>query len=81
MVNKPAGIPEEIKHYINGELVDSVSGETFDILEPTTNENYMTAPLGGQEEADAAVAAAKAAFDEGSWAGASSTQSRTRSRR
>lgn len=68
MAEKPAGIPEEIKHYINGEYVDSTSGETFDILEPTTNENFLTAPLGGQNEADAAIAAAKAAFDEGSWA-------------
>ena len=48
MAEKPAGIPEEIKHYINGEYVDSTSGETFDILEPTTNENFLTAPLGGQ---------------------------------
>lgn len=68
MANKPAGLPDHIRHYINGELVDSISGDTFDVLEPTTNETYIQCASGDKADADAAVAAAKAAFDEGSWA-------------
>ena len=68
MANKPAGLPDHIRHYINGELFDSISGDTFDVLEPTTNETYIQCASGDKADADAAVAAAKAAFDEGSWA-------------
>lgn len=66
-MNKPAGLPEKIQHYINGEFVDSVSGETFDVLEPTTNQTYAQAASGSQADVDLAVAAAKQAFDEGPW--------------
>ena len=31
---------QTFKNVINGELVDSVSGETYDILDPTTGEVY-----------------------------------------
>ncbi|HHW84238.1 MAG TPA: 5-carboxymethyl-2-hydroxymuconate semialdehyde dehydrogenase [Actinomycetales bacterium] len=67
MTSVPAGLPEKIQHYINGELVDSASGEWFDVLEPTTNENYIQCASGDKADVDAAVAAAKKAFDEGPW--------------
>ncbi|MFY9262083.1 MAG: 5-carboxymethyl-2-hydroxymuconate semialdehyde dehydrogenase [Actinomycetaceae bacterium] len=66
-MNKPAGLPDKIRHYINGEFVDSVSGETFDVLEPTTNQVYLQAAAGSQADVDRAVAAAKKAFEEGPW--------------
>ena len=31
------------RNVINGELVDSVSGETYDVLDPTTGEVYAQA--------------------------------------
>ncbi|KTR87188.1 5-carboxymethyl-2-hydroxymuconate semialdehyde dehydrogenase [Leucobacter chromiiresistens] len=64
---KPAGLPDRIRHFIDGEFVDSVGGETFDVLDPVTNENYITAAAGQQADIDRAVAAAKRAFTEGPW--------------
>ena len=37
----PADMPEKIRHYINGEFVDSIDGEEFDVLNPVTNEPYI----------------------------------------
>lgn len=67
MANRPEGLPDHIQHYINGENVDSVSGETFDVLEPTTNETYIQCASGDKEDVDRAVKAARKAFDEGPW--------------
>ncbi|WP_209325608.1 5-carboxymethyl-2-hydroxymuconate semialdehyde dehydrogenase [Brevibacterium renqingii] len=63
----PASVPEKIRHYINGEFVDSIDGEEFDVLNPVTNEPYIKAASGRKADIEAAVASAKAAFDEGPW--------------
>ena len=63
----PAGLPEKIRHYIDGEFVDSVGGETFDVLDPVSNETYVTAAAGQKADVDLAVAAATRAFREGPW--------------
>ncbi|HEY3471646.1 MAG TPA: 5-carboxymethyl-2-hydroxymuconate semialdehyde dehydrogenase [Amycolatopsis sp.] len=63
----PDGLPGELKHYIGGELVDSVSGKTFDVLDPVTNTPYVTAAAGQAEDVGRAVAAARAAFTDGPW--------------
>ena len=52
----PAGLPEKIRHYIDGEFVDSVEGETFDVLDPVTNETYVTAAAGQKADVDLEVA-------------------------
>jgi len=67
MTHKPEGLPQKIQHYINGEFVDSVSGATFDVLEPAGNTVYSTAAAGQQEDIDLAVAAATEAFTNGPW--------------
>ncbi|MGC4109077.1 MAG: gamma-aminobutyraldehyde dehydrogenase [Nocardioides sp.] len=54
---------QTFQNVINGELVDSVSGETYDIVDPTTGEVYAQAPLSGAEDVDRAYAAADAAFE------------------
>jgi len=64
---KPADLPEVLRHYIGGEFTESVSGETFDVLEPTTNETYIQCASGDKADVDKAVAAARKAFDEGPW--------------
>ncbi|GAA1870031.1 5-carboxymethyl-2-hydroxymuconate semialdehyde dehydrogenase [Brevibacterium marinum] len=64
----PANLPEKIRHYINGEFVDSIDGEEFDVINPVTNEPYITAASGKKADVDAAVASAKQAFDDGPWA-------------
>src|SRR6478735_2184890 len=48
---------------VNGELVESVSGETYDVIDPTTGEVYAQAPKSGDEDIDRAYAAADAAFE------------------
>ncbi|MBN9643220.1 5-carboxymethyl-2-hydroxymuconate semialdehyde dehydrogenase [Corynebacterium mendelii] len=64
---QPAHMPDKIRHYIGGEFRDSIDGETFDVLNPVTNEAYIQAASGKKQDIDAAVAAAKQAFDEGPW--------------
>jgi betaine-aldehyde dehydrogenase len=54
---------QTFKNVINGELVDGASGETYDIVDPTTGEVYAQAPKSGPEDVDRAYAAAQAAFE------------------
>ena len=60
---KPEGLPDLIRHYIDGQSVDSVDGDTFDVLDPVTNQPYIKAASGKTADVDKAVAAAKAAFE------------------
>jgi 5-carboxymethyl-2-hydroxymuconic-semialdehyde dehydrogenase len=64
---RPENLPKKILHFIGGEFVDSVSGKTFDVLDPVSNETYVQAAAGQAEDIDRAVAAAKDAFDNGPW--------------
>jgi 5-carboxymethyl-2-hydroxymuconic-semialdehyde dehydrogenase len=63
----PAGLPDRIRHYIDGAFADSVDGGTFEVLDPVTNEPYTTAAAGTKADIDRAVAAATRAFREGPW--------------
>ena len=56
------------KNVVNGELVDAASGETYDVVDPSTGEIYARAPMSGAEDVDRAYAAADAAFE--GWGGA-----------
>ncbi len=51
-----------VKNFINGELVDSVSGGTMPIVDPSTGEKYGTAPISNEQDIDNAYRAAAAAF-------------------
>jgi betaine-aldehyde dehydrogenase len=55
----------KFQNVVDGKLVDSVSGETYDVIDPTTGEVYATAPMSGPADLDQAYAAADRAFD--SW--------------
>ena len=63
----PENLPQQIQHYIDGKQVGSISGKTFEVLDPVSNQAYATAAAGQKEDIDLAVAAAKRAFDEGPW--------------
>ena len=63
----PAELPDRIRHYIDGSFVDSIDGDTFDVLDPVTNETYVQAAAGKKADIDRAVAAARRAFTEGPW--------------
>jgi 5-carboxymethyl-2-hydroxymuconic-semialdehyde dehydrogenase len=63
----PADLPDRIRHYIGGKLVDSADGGTFDVLDPVSDEVYVRAAAGQAADVDRAVAAARAAFTDGPW--------------
>ena len=64
----PDGLPSSIRHYIDGRFVDSVDGDTFDVLDPVSNQTYATAAAGQKEDIDLAVAAAtKRVRQTGPW--------------
>ncbi len=54
---------QRFQNVINGDLVDAVSGETYDVVDPTTGEVYAAAPKSGAEDVDRAYAAASKAFE------------------
>jgi acyl-CoA reductase-like NAD-dependent aldehyde dehydrogenase len=60
------GEPLALDMYIDGKRVGARSGERFDVLNPATGEPYATVPKADVEDVDAAVDAARRAF-EGSW--------------
>lgn len=55
------------KLFINGEFVDSVSGKTFETIDPRTEEVITNVAEGDKEDVDLAVKAARDAFDHGPW--------------
>jgi len=56
------------KMFIDGEYVDSSSGERFELVEPSTGKALATVPHATVDDLDRAVAAARRALDEGPWA-------------
>jgi acyl-CoA reductase-like NAD-dependent aldehyde dehydrogenase len=53
--------------YIDGKWVDPRSGSTFETYNPATGEVLEIVAAAGPDDADAAVMAARHAFDDGSW--------------
>ena len=53
-----------VKNFIGGEFVDSVSGATMPLVDPSTGERYGTAPVSNEEDVDPAYAAAAKAFTD-----------------
>uniref|UniRef100_A0A2N9FXW9 Aldehyde dehydrogenase 1 n=1 Tax=Fagus sylvatica TaxID=28930 RepID=A0A2N9FXW9_FAGSY len=53
--------------FINGEFVDSISGKTFETIDPRTGEVTARISEGDKEDIDLAVKAARHAFDYGPW--------------
>src|SRR5213593_4749575 len=56
--------PTVARMVIGGESVDAADGQTFDVVNPAIGRTIATAPLGGKEDVDRAVAAAQKAFEE-----------------
>ena len=55
------------KLFIDGEFVESESGETFETLDPGTGAVIARVACGGPADAEKAIAAARRAFDQGEW--------------
>ena len=67
----PAGVSADVKTYqlfINGEWNDSSSDKSFPVYDPSTEEVIAQVPDANAKDVDRAVAAAKAAFEDGPWA-------------
>jgi len=69
--------PQACLQYVDGRFVPARSGRTFEVLDPSTEEVIATVPDSGAADVDAAVAAARRAFDEGPW-GRTTAQERGR---
>jgi acyl-CoA reductase-like NAD-dependent aldehyde dehydrogenase len=58
---------DALQNFIDGKWVDAQDGERFDVFNPATGAVIATAPHSKAADVDAAVAAARRTFDEGTW--------------
>jgi acyl-CoA reductase-like NAD-dependent aldehyde dehydrogenase len=58
---------DALQNFIDGKWVDAQDGERFDVFNPATGAVIATAAHSKPTDVDAAVAAARRAFDEGTW--------------
>ncbi|MGR3812832.1 MAG: aldehyde dehydrogenase family protein [Cognatishimia activa] len=59
--------PYQARHYINGAYLDSADGQVSDRMSPSHGVLVSQAALGSVIETEAAIGAARAAFDDGRW--------------
>ncbi|MXX17076.1 MAG: aldehyde dehydrogenase family protein, partial [Gammaproteobacteria bacterium] len=59
--------------FIGGDWCDPAGGKWFDSIEPYTGRPWARIPHGGPEDVEAAVAAARHAFEQGDWARTNAT--------
>ncbi|HEU65607.1 MAG TPA: aldehyde dehydrogenase family protein, partial [Chloroflexi bacterium] len=64
---------EHYKLFINGDFVNAADGKTFQTFDPGTESPIATVAQAGKADAEAAIAAARRAFDSGIWSGLSPT--------
>ena len=55
------------QHFINGQFAGPASGETFDLINPATEEPTTDAARGSAADVEAAVRAARDVFEAGDW--------------
>ena len=60
---------DHYKLFIDGEFVDASDGKTFETIDPGTGQPFATIAQAGRADAEAAIAAARHAFDRGDWSG------------
>jgi acyl-CoA reductase-like NAD-dependent aldehyde dehydrogenase/alcohol dehydrogenase class IV len=60
---------EQYKLFIDGKFVDAASGKTFESIDPGTEAPLATIAQAGKADAEAAIAAARKAFNSGVWSG------------
>ena len=66
----PGGVKTDVRTYqmyINGDWVDSKSNKTFPVYDPAAEETIAQVPDSNADDVNRAVAAARAAFDDGAW--------------
>ena len=60
---------DQYKLFINGEFQDAASGKRFESIDPGTEMQIAELAMAGKEDAEAAIAAARSAFERGDWSG------------
>lgn len=70
-ISKASAIRFRDKAFIDGKAVPARSGRTFASINPATGETLAQVALGGEEDIDLAVAAARRSFESGAWSRAS----------
>lgn len=63
----PRSDVRDYRMYIDGRWTDAASGETYDVIDPASEEVIARVPKGGIADAEQAVRAAREAFDNGPW--------------
>src|SRR5438105_4692977 len=58
---------KQFDHFIGGQFVPSISKQTFEDINPATDEVIARVANGGPEDVDAAVTSAHQAFEHGPW--------------
>src|SRR2546423_5451717 len=67
-VDTASGV-RDYKNYVGGDWIEASSGETFDVINPATEEVIATVPNMSREDAQGAIGTAREAFDSGVWSG------------
>ncbi|CAM3675910.1 aldehyde dehydrogenase [Mesobacillus zeae] len=60
---------KDAKLFINGEYRDSISGESFDTFDPSTNQKLASVARASEEDARVAIDVAQQTFRSGVWSG------------
>ncbi len=60
---------DHYKLFIDGEFVDARDGKAFQSIDPGTGLPFATVAQAGKADAEAAIEAARRAFDRGDWSG------------
>eukprot|EP00344_Euplotes_crassus_P004148 CAMPEP_0196994232 /NCGR_PEP_ID=MMETSP1380-20130617/560_1 /TAXON_ID=5936 /ORGANISM="Euplotes crassus, Strain CT5" /LENGTH=503 /DNA_ID=CAMNT_0042409555 /DNA_START=21 /DNA_END=1535 /DNA_ORIENTATION=- len=66
-------VPKQTQLFIDGQWCNSVKGETFETIDPFTEEPITQVQRASREDVDKAVLAARIAFDHGPWRRMSAT--------
>src|SRR3984885_912482 len=74
-----AALPDNLRTraFINGEFLDAADGATFESLSPATGQVIATVAACAEADVDRAAAAARAAFERGSWSRSAPAERKT----
>ncbi|HEX5879098.1 MAG TPA: aldehyde dehydrogenase family protein, partial [Actinomycetota bacterium] len=62
-------MPADYQLFVDGASTDAAGGEIFETIDPSTGRAHATVARAGKADVDHAVAAARAAFEDGRWSG------------
>ncbi|MDQ4085074.1 MAG: gamma-aminobutyraldehyde dehydrogenase [Actinomycetota bacterium] len=54
---------QQLRNFVGGEFVEAADGRTYEVVSPVTGKSYTSAPVSSRQDVDAAMGAARAAFE------------------